>query len=628
MYTKQFTLYKFALVFIVFFCNTTFTQQPQLEETLFLNNIGFEQNFNIYKWRYGFRYQKQVHPKGLLSIREDFTSSLLRVRQNEKKWKDDQSFLIDYNWHFSTKLIGTLKTSSLFFSDKLSDITNDIKTSFGNIGLQYKPVNIVKIESILGYKFDVRYDQTDHGAMYGFNVNTPYLNLSEYYNKFDFSLQGEDFGSRENRDLNFRYCVNKDFYTDTSDSLVISYTKKRRDNYNSGDGNILYIESLYQDIANIFHTLRYRVSDIVKLQVKSDFTSRKTQVSKLDTPGTTESRAKRDISSFNEISLRLSTDRLQESIRLSYSTQNQKTEVPDSLKSSPFSFLFSYVSPDFKSSRLTLSNVLNYSFFKRDTLFSNFGISLFRYDTPEELNFDDRDELRINASLSEVHYFSPILKLRLNASVNLKHLVFIFGEKSANNNWMRIFRLNPEITYRPDNKFKWYQSYEVLANYVDYDFEEQFNPIDIRSYVFRKFTMLHLINREINKKMSINVNYKLELEENGKFIWDKWTEVLIATRNNHYSKIYLNYEIFSGATVSLGGVFYKRTEQYHITDNSTGSARSSLNDYISYGPSLEVNYHPHSKLLFTFTGTRRKIDRVNQNSYFISNITMDMSWYL
>ncbi len=628
MHTKNFTIYKIALIFFAISCNVIFAQYHQPDEPIFLNNIGFEQNFNIYKWRYGFHYQQQIHQKGLLSIRENFASSLLRIRQNENKWKDDQTLSIGYNYRFSPKWNGTLQSSSLLFSDKLSGIKNDIKTSFGSLGLQYQPLNIVKIESILGYKFDVRYDQTDHGAMYGFNLNTQFINLNEYYNKFDFSARGDDFGSRENRDFNFRYFVNKEFYTDTADSLTLTYSKKRRDNYDRWDANNLYIESLYEDIANIFHTLSYRMSDILKFQIKSDITSRKTQVRKLDSPDATETRAKRDFTSHNEISVRLTTKKLQESIRLSHSIQNHKNEVPDSLKNSPFSFRFSYVSPDFKSSRLTLSNILNISFFKRDTLFSNFAISLFRYDTPEETNFDDRDELRINASLSEVHYFSPILKLRLNASVNLKHLVFIYGEKSANNNWMRIFRLNPEITYRPDEKFKWFQSYEVLANYVDYDFEEQFNPIDIRSYVYRKFTMLHLINREFNTKMSINLNYKLELEENGKFFWDKWTEILIATRHNHYSKIYIDYELFPGATVALGSVFYKRAEQYHIIDNSTGSARASLNDYISYGPSLAVNYHPHSKLQVTFTGTRRKIDRVNQNSYFISNITMDMSWYL
>ncbi|MBD3290196.1 hypothetical protein GF337_15425 [candidate division KSB1 bacterium] len=625
MQTKQVTIYKIALIFIAFFSQAIY---PQTDERIFINNIRFEQNFNIYKWRYGFRYQKQIPNRGTLTVREDFASSLLRIRQNEKKWKDDQNLTINYSQRFSPKWAGTLKSSSLLFSDKLSGITNDIKTSFGSFGIQYQPLDIVNIETILGYKFDIRYDQRDHGTMYGFNINTPFINLSEYYNKFDFSVQGDDFGSRENRDLVFRYFVNKEFYTDTADSLAITYSKKRRDNYDRWDVNNLYIESLYEDIANLYHTLSYRVSDAMKFQIKSDITSRKTRVQKLDAPEAEESRAKRDITSYNEISLRLNVGRLNESLRLSYTTQNQKNEVPDSLKNSPFSFRFSYVSPDFKSSRLSLTNSLNFSFFSRDTLFSNVSVSLFRYDTPEETNFDDRDELSVNASLSEVHYFSPILKLRLNASVNLKHLVFIYGEKSANNNWMRIFRLNPELNFRPNDRFKWYQSYEVLANYVDYDFEEQFNPIDIRSYVFRKFTMLHLINRELNRRMSININYKLELEENGKFFWDKWTEILIATRNNHYSKLYLDYELFPNATVSLGGVFYKRAEQFHITDSSTGSARASLNDYISYGPSLVVNYHPHSKLQFTFTGTRRKIDRVNQNSYYISNINVDMSWYL
>lgn len=628
MLDKSLRVYISLLFFLVFFNQYSFAQQSKSSHRKFLNNIGFEQNFNIYQWWYGLNYQKNVRQKGILIVKEDFKSSLLRIHTYEKKWKDDQQLLIDFSWRFSPKWVGKVLSSYLFFSDKLSGITNDIKTSFGSIGIQYNPVNIINISSLLGYKFDTRFDQLDHGIMYSLDLDTPFIDLNEYHNKIGFYIRGDDFIVRKNKDVNFEYQVNKKFYTDTTDSISVVWSKRRRDNYDRWETNGLFIESLDEELGRIDHTLNYKISEIIKLKLSSNITSKKTKVSKLNSVEQNEARSKKDFSSFNQISLEFKKNKLQEKIKLSYYTQSQKNDIPDSLKNSPFSYRFSYVSPDFRSSRLSLVNNLNFTFSKHDSLTTNFLISIFRYDTPEESNYDDRDELRINASLSEVHYFSPLLKLKLNVGVNLKHLIFIYGKKSADNNWMRIFRLNPELFYRPSKKFRLYQSYEVLANYVDYDFEQQLTTTDIRSYVFRKFTMQHILSCHLSTLTAFHMNYKLELEENGKLFWNEWTEMLITTRQNHYSKTYFDFQLFTGAKLSLGVVFYKRKERFHILETNTNNRSPSTNNYISFGPTLWIDYEHHSKLKFSFSGTRRTIDRVSQKRYFISNINVNMSWYL
>jgi len=620
---KNECLFVLLIIFIV-----THVSLATNSATDFSNNIGFKQNFNIYQWWYGFQYDKWIQQKSQLKITEDFRSSLLRIRENEKRWKDDQHLGIDFSWHFSPKWIGKIISSSLIFSDKISGIKNDIKTNLGSIGIQFLPTNFIQLSSQLGYKFDERYNHVDHGMMYSFGMNSSFMEINNYYNKLNFALDGDDFGVRKNRDLNVSYQVKKEFYTDTSDSLSITYSKSRKDNYDLADISQLYIESLNEDEVTIHNKLNYKISDRTKIKLYSTLVSNQTEVKKLNYAAYDEERSKRDFSSLNRLQFELKGSKLTESIEFSYFSERQKNDVPDSLKNSPFSYRFSYVSPDFKMSRLSLTNAFNIAFSRFDSLASNFSVSIFRYDTPEKTNYDDRDELSIHGNLSQTHYFSPFLKLKLNMGVNLKHLVFIYSEKSADNNWMRIFILNPELYYKPNDKFKLYQTVEVLANYVDYDFENQLTPFDIRSYVFRKFSMQHVLNYQLSKLTTFSMNYKLELEENGKLYWDDWTEMIITTRHNHYNNIFFDFHFLSSTILSLGTVFLKRDEQLHISESSGSNSLAANNDYISFGPSIKLMYEPHSQLKFVFSGTRRFIDRIKQKRYFINNIHVNLTWYM
>lgn len=593
-----------------------------------MNRLSFEQNFNIYKWLYGFDINTDINSKASILVTEKFNSTLMRVNDNQKKWKDDEQLFIDFSWKFSPKLIGKVLTSSIFFSDRLSGIKNDIKTNSGSLGFIYNPSTLLSLDTRVGYKFDDRLDKLDHGATYLFDIRIPYLEVSEYENSLRFLFGGDEFAVRKNRDIDIHYNVKKDFYLGTSDSLSLTWSKRRRDNYDQFDLATLSIETLEEELGRFSNMLKYHVNDNMWVDVLSNISTKQTKVSRFNTGDLDVARSKQEVTTFNEFTVNFESKDIKESLKFGYLTGIQKNDIPDSLKNSPFSYRFSYVSPDYKSSRISLANVLKVRFSDKDSLTSNFSISRYRYDTPDELNYDDHDELRINAGISQIHYFNDLLKLSLNLGVNLKHLVFIFGERSADNNWMRIFRLRPELTFTPDKKLKWVQSMEILANYVDYDFEQTFNPTDIRSYVFRKFSMQQVIYYHWNRKLHFNINYRLELEENGKLIWDQWKETVITTRRNHYLRSSVDYTPWPAFTFSTGFVVYDRKENFEIYETSSNSGSQNLNDYFSFGPSIRIIYAPHPKLNFSLTGVRRFIDRVEQNRYFINNINLNLSWYL
>ena len=163
---------------------------------------------------------------------------------------------------------------------------------------------------------------------------------------------------------------------------------------------------------------------------------------------------------------------------------------------------------------------------------------------------------------------------------------------------------------------------------MDYDFEEKMTPLDTRSFVFRKLMSQHILHYYISRRIAFSVNYKLELEENGKLFWNEWTEMIITTRQNHYTNIYFDVKLFPGSTFSLGAVLFKRNAKLNIVDSSESSSFSNNNNYISYGPSIKINYIPHSKLNLSFSGIRRVLDRRNQQDYFINNINVNLLWYM
>jgi hypothetical protein len=129
-----------------------------------------------------------------------------------------------------------------------------------------------------------------------------------------------------------------------------------------------------------------------------------------------------------------------------------------------------FVAPDNKSYLLGIENFTGWRFQPSDSLAFGTSLSRLQYDTSDTSNFDDRDEFRLDFRLSEWHSFSHRLRMQVDFIASLYHLAYIFGERSADNNWNRIFRIVPKIFFIINSSVICQQNFEVLANYVDYDF--------------------------------------------------------------------------------------------------------------------------------------------------------------
>ncbi len=592
----------------------------------FAYQVGFQQNLNSYYWLSQIHYNRVIFGTGLFELQENFNSSLIRLSGDDHKWKDDQQFNVKLFIPGSSKWGTRFSASANNFTDRLSGLVNDIKTNWAKVGLLLQPLPKITLNSDIGYIYDDRLARIDRGLTYNIQLKTDSLVFNDYHNRLYFFNRSDQFAIRNNSDLEFNYNVKKYFQYGTMDSLSIHWSRLRRDNYDLIEIEKLYIETLSEENKGFQNSLVYGIQSNVFLGVNSKLNQRVSSVEKHQQRETLDARSKKDFQSENELTMSLYHNLMIANLALKYETNSQKNDVPDSLKAKKFSKYFYYISPDFQSSRLTLSTMSKFYMFTSDTLQLNGSISRFRYDTPEN-NMDDRDEFRLNLSVSEIHPFAENLTLVLNGSVNLHHLVYIFSERSANNNWMRIFRLYPQVFFRPNKNITVAQHFEILANYVDYDYEMGTTTTDLKSYIFRRFSFTQQIQAQLSRRTDIFINYKLELEENGKLDWDRWTEYLLMNRKNHWLHFNFNYQLRNHFVLSPGFILHNRVEQRNTLAALPGSYLAQGGNITSFGPTFKFVYQPHHRLHLSLEAIRRAVTMVSEKKQFINHIDLSLSWY-
>lgn len=149
-------------------------------------------------------------------------------------------------------------------------------------------------------------------------------------------------------------------------------------------------------------------------------------------------------------------------------------------------------------------------------------ISIFNYDTPE-INRDDRDELAFSLSLENRHQFSEGFRTRVRLSGEGRHTVYLFSERSIQNNWRRSLRLAPAIDWQIT---PWlYSSYNFLvrANYTVYDFEttgQQNND-----QVSREFKAGTNLEARLSPEWTLHLAASRAELRVGRLLWDEFREV-------------------------------------------------------------------------------------------------------
>lgn len=582
---------------------------------------GYKRGLNIDSWRGGFVYRKALSSPYTLNVSEILSSSRLQVSPTEDKWKDQHHFILDFSRILTRRFSLNLLGSSFLFSDKQSGYINDIRTHLIGMGATYSGKKF-RVPALLGVKEDHRFGQKDRGPSYRIGVELPRFDIGEYSNQFHTTFEEDNLRRRKNNRLSLSYLVFREFYTETSDSLRFALHRQRRDYYISPSGEI---ESREEKIQEAENTLTYRIRSGFHCHIRGGVSSRLLRIHLLNESDKTLKRERKDFNTVGAVNFRLKIPSFWINMSFSYVNEEQKYRLAETLPSSPYSGSRYLVTPDNRSAYSTFSLRTGWQFSSTDSVVLTSTLQRYRYDTPDPKNFDDRDELRFKLNCQEFHAFSPTLTLRLSLSLNLLHFVYIYGENSADNNWTRILRFNPTVSWTPTPRWKFSQSIEVLANYVDYDYESLFPST--RSFLYRKFRLDDSTQVHITPRLSLSLHYRLELDENGKFLWDRWLEQKLIDRQSHTLALSLYYRPWKGFHISPGYSFFSRRGYYYTTNHPSSQEKDLNLDHRSSGPYLGLSYQSN-RLRFTLSGNTIVTKTLNIKKQVLNRIDLNMSWAL
>ena len=198
------------------------------------------------------------------------------------------------------------------------------------------------------------------------------------------------------------------------------------------------------------------------------------------------------------------------------------------------------------------------------------------------------------------------------------HIVYIFAERSSNNNIRRVLKLSGGGSYGGKN-FRSTNIAEVSANYTVYDFED-LNP-NFNSFSFRQFVFYDSSSVKLSKRMDFNFYSYIKLSEQGDFQWTNFTGKPARFLNEFYiePKIIYHYDIFS---LGIGFRFFSL-----LTYNYNEELEKELNsEYTSQGPSSNLRILIFNRLNLFVEGWYEFINTEQNSKRELVNMRLRLTW--
>jgi hypothetical protein len=492
-------------------------------------NMGFERNVNTFLWDFGGAVR---YGDGPWSVQADerFLRTLIRTDRNNVK--DEQNLRLGISRSLASNLDLTTSFRSFIFSDQRSLGLNDVITNKPLAGLRWRLDDWLTVSPMAGYSFDQQQGTLDQGFMYSASAQLRDLLSGRYVLSADLFSTTEYISPRQQQEHRAAGVLVADFSQSARNQTQLSYRRITRDFYLPYDSLLQdalgvpnQIERRDERSLGVMNSLQYDVSDALRTVLSVELGQR-------DIARTQRYRVPDDPSPvFDTDVLEF---RLNGSFAMQYDDGNgtsasaraelsERTEE-HAIRSIPggpeIDYLIQKDLTEQKNNTIDqalLSINISHAVTPSDTLSVNFSTVKMQYDTPSPENFDDRDDLFLLAGLRWSHRFSRAFSASLLGDATLRHLVYIYAERSANNTWNRVFRLKPETEYRHGKDFVTRNAAEVVGNYTVYDFEMAGQPT--QSYSMRQLTLSDSTMLRVVGDIWADLRLHLRVYERGELYW-------------------------------------------------------------------------------------------------------------
>lgn len=630
----------YCLTFIILLFTFPLFAQETADSTSFSHkyfnnnalNFGLDKQLNTYLFTNYLKYGL-IKENYFAGVREIFNSTIVNTLNTNIK--DDHNLYMIGGYHINPELTAGLTLNHIIFSDDRSTQINKTSLLTSLLYLQYTPLKNVSVTPFAGLSNNQQLNQTDKGMIYGSDININSLMISDFELNSQLKFQNEDISPRKNMLRNMGVSLTNNFEENFINTISAAFVEQRKDFYFTADpttaleyGIVNNIQSrtetnyliqnrfrsipvLYGFMVDLTGSIYWRTIDrntrFISLS-NNNSPNYDTQINefKIDLSGGLDYRAKNFFSSF----------------KFSYAQYEEK-HAAKKIEGVDYLVYTDRDKLEYKKNNqaetTTISLFSNWSISENDVMvFSIFHRKL-KYDTPSLENFDDRDELLTVGRIGYERKLSRSLKMNFNFEGSLNKIVYIFAERSSNNNLRRFIKFSTSGYYN-NSGFVSLNSAEVSANYATFDYE-YLNP-GLRSYSFRQFILRDSSSYNITSRVKFLFTGYIKLSEQGDFNWTAFSERPARDLDEKLIEPRIGY--YTEEMVLSFGIRYFNLSIFNV---NAQNEKIKASEYKSIGPISEIKYKISSKIDLNFYGWYEFVTGDNYKRE-IPNVVFKLSWFL
>ena len=520
----------------------------------------FTRQLDAMRWDMRGNYSKSDSAFSI-SLRETFRSRLFLLNKRPQNIQDENNAALDVTAWLSKRLGVSAESRQFSFS------TTNVQQFRALAGPTFRLGNYVQLKALGGIMSDARSNETDQGPAFGIRAASSPIKVGDV--TFDSRLRFDHANIQPRKQNTIRFVTNTDYRQDAFRFFgSLQLGSNRRDSYqpssflNRSANDV--IESVISDTLTANLATEFPIDEkttgsisLIALQNMRRFEN--------DVRGNTDpanplfdSRLLRQQIDFRfqadrqlgfgtvsgGVNYRIAGNetRLINTGALSEEQINRRSEVLENT--------------NYDEEELDLFAESELALGDKNRLFARGQLGIRRYDTPE-INFDDRDEFSAVFVITDQHRFSKYLNARVSLAGEAFHFVYLFAQRSLENNWRRSIRLLPSLTWQPSPRLSMQYDFLVRANYTVFDFPSPTGVVNDQA------------SRELGLRVSTDYEFardwfvewrgsRNELQI-GQLFWDTFEETPIDTLITWETQVMLSTRK-KGKRVAVGMRYFQKRD--------------------------------------------------------------------
>ncbi|MEJ2053736.1 MAG: hypothetical protein P8X42_07425 [Calditrichaceae bacterium] len=537
----------------------------------------FYKQLTTWNWRGKLNIYQNLTNSWYWHINELFQSNLLIPARGREKWKDENT-LRGLLFFRQPKLEYGFYLKSWYQNDEQASSDNEFGNQILGLFTTYHSKYNFRVTPYSGIQQSKNRKYIDWGWNVGLKSQIDNFRIGDYNMSSIVNSNWDLYDKRQNFENEFHMGAETDFNRYTSDSISFSLSETKKEYY---DNNPLEKKITEVTISErkLRNRLYYTYSPANRFILFTNIQSRK-------------------LDFVNDRKIFLIDNRLNFEhygsklfYQISLRTNDETQDISTVNKSQ--------ISQDNRTRQTIMKLESVYRINENQAINMDLAYSKLQYDTPDEQNTEDRDEQRFVAEIGYDHTISEYLNLQCTLYTYFYHKIYLSSEQSQNNNWNKIYKLNPKLKYqygRIRNKL----DTQVLANYSIYDFEAYFTKT--RSFIFRKYTLADSLVYQLYGSVNLGVFTRIELEDKGNYFKNNGTQQLVQSYQSDFFNLFIENTSIFNFNVRIGYTFYKRIEWRHIPEKMKNRTINNT------GPFISARYGISKKIIFSIYASYSKLD--------------------